>query len=95
MRGMNMRDMKARQLGRKGRVESRPIDPIAPQPVPTGLEIDIGEEDELDESMAAEVTVDQGDGMQVRRADRRTHYDDRQDYECPDAPPPGWPREEP
>jgi hypothetical protein len=83
MRGMSMRDMKARQLGRAPRNEPE-------QPVPTELEVEIGDEEEPEEPIGVDFLVDQGDGMRVSQRRRQGPNDESRNVEYPDEPPPGW-----
>jgi len=85
MRGMNMRDMKARQQGKAPKIGRARADKPDPELPPAVDE----EEPEPDDGIDASALVDQGDGVRVRRGPRRV-ADDERGYECPDAPPPGW-----
>lgn len=82
MRGMNMRQMKARQMGKAERT--------APKQVSGDLPPALDEEPGDEEPLEASALVDQGDGVRVRRGRRRGIDDDERSYECPDEPPPGW-----
>ncbi len=80
MRGMTMREMKARQLGRAPKISPKPE-----------RELPIAIEDETDEPIDAGELVDQGDGVRVSRGRLRMSDDSNDGYrDLPDDPPPGW-----
>lgn len=91
-RGMNMRDMKTRSLGRPPTRHETLVTPSrqrAPEHRPGPPDEEPSEEtDDLGDG----VLVDQGDGMHVTatpRAPRRSR-EDRDADDCPSEPPPGW-----
>ena len=81
MRGMSMREMKARQMGRAPR--------MGPSELPE-LTLELDEATEREEYFEPGLLVDQGDGMRVSQRRDRPSPDERAAYECPDEPPPGW-----
>lgn len=83
MRGMSMREMKARQMGKTARTTPEPR-----KPPESEHEDDI--EDELDEPMEGELFVDQGDGVVVSTSGRRRTSEFEVSFDCPDEPPEGW-----
>jgi len=85
MRGLNMRDMKAQQLGRRPR--GRPTAAAA-----AARRAETPPDDEQDACLdldADEVLEDRGDGVRVARRVARVS-DDRVALDFPDEPPPGW-----
>ncbi len=81
MRGMSMREMKARQMGRAPRMNATEL----PE-----LTLDLDEATEREEYFEPGLLVDQGDGMRVSQKRERAPSEERAAYECPDEPPPGW-----
>ncbi len=82
-RGMNMRDMKAEQMGKRPRGR--------PPKVRTGGEsppAEDGDERVLEDSMENAVHTAGADGQFV--ATKRFTRDDEDDKDCPDEAPPGW-----
>lgn len=87
MRGMNMREMKARQQGKAPRITR---ETVAKDEQPPAME---PEDEEPEETLDAGALVDQGDGVRVARGRRRAN-DEERCHDLPDEPPPGWLGEE-
>lgn len=85
-RGMGMRDMKARQMGKAARIEH---DEGNAKPAERG-ELPEGEEEMPDDPIETGMIIDQGDGMRVVRRGNRSAVEDQDSRDCPDEPPPGW-----
>lgn len=91
-RGMNMRDMKSRQmnvLGGPPRPGSRPRGrPRRDAPLPGPREETEGDEPELLDAVEEAVHEAQGDGHFAPSA--RRYQKDEDERDCPSEPPPGW-----
>lgn len=90
-RGMNMRDMKAEQMGKRPRGRPPKKPPATPGSEPPRGEqpLSIADEDaaELDQ-LAEAVHVAQSDGQFAPTT--RYVRDAEDERDCPDEPPPGW-----
>jgi hypothetical protein len=99
-RGMGMRDMKARQMGRTPRLDPGKTVRSRQLGGPEGSEgrdgsdgnTDGNTSDEVHETIDDGTLVDQGDGVRVVHKDRRRadRDDEAADLDFPDEPPPGW-----
>lgn len=79
MRGMSMREMKARQLGRAPRVSPEREQHAFP----------LVTDDEPEDLDGVSLLADEGDGVLVRYRARPECESERHE-DCPDEAPPGW-----
>lgn len=89
-RGMNMRDMDARKLGRQSALAVARAERQRAGRKRRGTEAPPLRDEEIDdlELGDGEALVDQGDGMYVQQ--RTVDRGEPSERECPDEPPPGW-----
>ncbi len=85
-RGMNMRDMKAVQMGKLQKPGRKPLTRAATEYERRPDEPDLEPVDEIENGVIAHQT----DGTFVVVPRRRETPDDDGGHDCPDEEPPGW-----